>query len=198
MRRAITLWQDLNTGNFSATNTGGLTKNVWSVKEKQALIDGANTLQQLIVLTPDYVQPGETACNPPQPGRLVPVGGIGGGNLFGMSFVFPQLFDQLDPSQYNSLNNGDGADTAAQRAQVRAKTAGGRSGTVQLSLKSYLLLLLNTWQTVGIGQQGRFSQVPQRWIDWLTLLISHFDRYTPTQIYGFLARIDFSGNTFKV
>jgi hypothetical protein len=70
------------------------------------------------------------------------------------------------------------------------KTTGTGGGTLQITLRSYLLLLLNTWQTLG--------NVPQRWIEWLTLLISHYSRYTPTQIYGFLARVDFAGRTFKV
>jgi len=81
---------------------------------------------------------------------------------------------------------------------TKAATSSGKGGTIQISLKSYLLLLLNTWQTVGIGAQGRFSQVPQRWIDWLTLLISRYDRYTPSQIYGFLGQIDFSANPPKL
>jgi hypothetical protein len=71
------------------------------------------------------------------------------------------------------------------------KTSAGKAGTLKISLLSYLLLLLNTWQNVQ-------PTAPKRWIDWLTLLISHYGRYTPTQIYGFLARVDFSGPTFKV
>jgi hypothetical protein len=66
------------------------------------------------------------------------------------------------------------------------------SGTKTIRLITYLNLLLNTWQS-GIG-----VQVPKRWIDWLTLLISHFSRYTETQIHQFLLRVDFSAKTFKV
>ena len=73
-----------------------------------------------------------------------------------------------------------------------SKTSAGKPGTLKISLLSYLLLLLNTWQT------GAAGNVPQRWIDWLTLLISHYGRYTPTQIYGFLGRVNFSDATFPV
>jgi hypothetical protein len=86
-----------------------------------------------------------------------------------------------------------------------AKKGGGQAVNLTISLKSYLLLLLNTWEGTGqallIEQPGtkrEFAQVPQRWIDWLKLLIDHYDRYTPTQIYGFLALVDFSKPTFKV
>jgi len=74
----------------------------------------------------------------------------------------------------------------------KPSTGKGGSGTSKITLLSYLLLLLNTWQT------GAAGNVPQRWIEWLTLLISHYGRYTPTQIYGFLGRVDFSAATFKV
>ena len=74
----------------------------------------------------------------------------------------------------------------------KPSSGGKSSGTLEISLLSYLLLLLNTWQT------GATGSVPQRWIEWLTLLISHYGRYTPTQIYGFLARVDFAAPTFKV
>jgi len=87
-------------------------------------------------------------------------------------------------SQYGYKSEGGGGSSV--------KTAAGKGGTLKISLLSYLLLLLNTWQT------GATGAVPQRWIEWLTLLISHYGRYTPTQIYGFLARVDFSGPTFKV
>ena len=84
----------------------------------------------------------------------------------------------------------------------KPSTAKGGSGTSKITLLSYLLLLLNTWQGVPSGTGGKFvagtGNVPKRWIDWLTLLISHYGRYTPMQIYGFLARVDFSGPTFKV
>lgn len=84
----------------------------------------------------------------------------------------------------------------------KQKGSKGKGGTLQISLLSYLLLLLQTWQGVPSGTGGKFipgtGNVPARWIDWLTLLISHYGRYTPTQIYGFLARVDFAGPTFKV
>jgi hypothetical protein len=75
---------------------------------------------------------------------------------------------------------------------LSSKTSSGRSGTLRITLHSYLLLLLNTWQT------GVNGVVPQRWIEWLTLLINHYTRYTPAQIYGFLARVNFADATFKV
>jgi hypothetical protein len=65
-------------------------------------------------------------------------------------------------------------------------------GVLTIRLITYLNLLLNTWQA-GVG-----VQVPKRWIDWLTLLISHFSRYTEAEIHEFLARVDFSAKTFKV
>jgi hypothetical protein len=71
------------------------------------------------------------------------------------------------------------------------KSATPSSGSVQIPLKSYLILLLNTWQNVK-------PTAPQRWIEWLTVLIAHYSRYTPTQIYGFLGQVDFSAKTFKV
>ena len=77
-----------------------------------------------------------------------------------------------------------------------------KGGNLVIGLKSYLLLLLNTWSGVASGSGGSSivgtGQVPQRWVEWLTLLINHFDRYTPSEIYGFLARVDFSAATFKV
>ena len=88
------------------------------------------------------------------------------------------------------------------RASVGAGDSGasGRGGTLNISLKGYLLLLLNTWGGGVRLKSGQFlvQPAPQRWIEWLTLLISHFDRYTATQIYGLLARVDFTGPTFKV
>ena len=90
--------------------------------------------------------------------------------------------DNTDPAQVK----------AAKIAAVTTKTSGGKGGTLKISLLSYLLLLLNTWQT------GATGNVPQRWQEWLALLISHYGRYTPSQIYGFLARGDFAGPTFKV
>lgn len=86
-----------------------------------------------------------------------------------------------------------------QGAHSKGKPGGG--GTLKISLLSYLLLLLQTWQGV-VGSNGQIiagtGNVPKRWLDWLTLLISHYGRYSPTQIYGFLARVDFAGPTFKV
>jgi len=75
------------------------------------------------------------------------------------------------------------------------RVTGGKGATLKISLLSYLLLVLETWQS-GITIDG--VQAPQRWIEWLTLLISHYGRYTPTQIYGFLARVNFADATFKV
>ncbi len=98
-----------------------------------------------------------------------------------------------------------GINDGPNESQTVEKPRGGSSkggGTLKISLLSYLLLLLQTWQGVPSGTGGKFipgtGGVPQRWLDWLTTLINHYGRYTPTQIYGFLARVDFSGPTFKV
>ena len=97
-------------------------------------------------------------------------------------------------SQYGYKSEGGGGSSV--------KSAAGKGGTLKISLLSYLLLLLQTWQGVVTGKGGKLvpgtGGVPQRWIEWLTLLISHYGRYTPTQIYGFLARVDFTAATFKV
>jgi hypothetical protein len=78
----------------------------------------------------------------------------------------------------------------------------GKGGQLNVSLRTYLILLLETWQGVFTGPGGKLipgtGGVPQRWLEWLTQLISHFDRYSPTQIYGFLARVNFADATFKV
>lgn len=78
----------------------------------------------------------------------------------------------------------------------------GQGGGFRITLLNYLIMLLNTWSGVASGPGGKLipgtGGVPKRWIDWLTLLISHYNRYTPTQIYGFLARVDYSAATFKV
>jgi len=90
--------------------------------------------------------------------------------------------------------NGD------ETAIVKPKTSGSGGGTATISLLSYLLLLLNTWGGGTRLKSGQFEvqPKPQRWIEWLQLLIQHYNRYTPTQIYAFLARVDFTGPTFKV
>lgn len=100
------------------------------------------------------------------------------------------------------INDGPAEGQTVEKVKGTGKTAGSGAGTFNISLKAYLLLLLATWQGVVTGTGGKMipgtGNVPQRWIEWLELLISHYDRYTPTQIYGFLARVDFSGATFKV
>jgi len=74
-----------------------------------------------------------------------------------------------------------------------------RAGGQRISLLNYLILLEKTWeQGFQTGTKRGFVSVPQRWIDWLKLLILHYSRYTPAQIYAFLARVDFAGPTFKV
>ena len=103
-----------------------------------------------------------------------------------------QQGDEGTPERNPKWPTSDG-DLGRERQKLPkgGKTTGGGSGTFQISLLSYLLLLLNTWQT-------QKPTAPKRWIDWLTLLISHYGRYTPTQIYGFLARVNFADATFRV
>jgi len=105
----------------------------------------------------------------------------------------PPVFQGLCRQYFEKPGEFDGPNESQTVEKPRGGTTkGGGSGTFKISLLSYLLLLLNTWQT------GATGLVPQRWIEWLTLLISHYGRYTPTQIYGFLGRVDFSAATFKV
>ena len=120
-------------------------------------------------------------------------------------FVTPDLFAETNlivfgetpRDTWNSkdpefTNLGDESATGYSSKTVSGSGATkGKGGTLKISLLSYLLLLLNTWQNVS-------PQAPKRWVDWLTTLINHYTRYTPTQIYGFLARVDFSQNTFPV
>jgi hypothetical protein len=60
-----------------------------------------------------------------------------------------------------------------------------KAGTQSMSLLTYLGLLVDSWQ--------RDSE-PKRWIDWLTTLTLLYQKGTvsPTQVYGFLAKVDFS------
>jgi hypothetical protein len=117
--------------------------------------------------------------------------------LFGQGPVTTGLVRQY--FEKPGVNDGPNESQTVEKPRGGSKSGG---GTLTISLKSYLLLLLATWQGVASGTGGKVivgtGGVPQRWIEWLTLLISHYDRYTPTQIYGFLARVDFAGPTFKV
>jgi hypothetical protein len=105
-------------------------------------------------------------------------------------------------SYFDKPGINDGPNETQTVEKPRGGKAGGGGGTFKISLLSYLLLLLQTWQGVKSGTGGKFiagtGNVPQRWIEWLTTLINHYGRYTPTQIYGFLARVDFTKATFKV
>ena len=105
-------------------------------------------------------------------------------------FEKPGIFDGPNESQ------------TVEKPRGGTKSSGSGGGTLTISLKSYLLLLLDTWQGSGqaqqLGTKQQFAQVPQRWIDWLTLLIKRYDRYSPTQIYGWLAQIDFAANPPKL
>jgi len=129
----------------------------------------------------------------PDPGvtLISAYGELRGMMLFqGVSPVFQGLMRQY--FEKPGINDGPNETQTVEKPRGGTKSGSGSSGTFKISLLSYLLLLLNTWQT------GATGLVPQRWIEWLTLLISHYGRYTPTQIYGFLARVDFSAATFKV
>ena len=84
------------------------------------------------------------------------------------------------------------AKESASKTPNKPQSKAQKGGSATITLLNYLLLLQNTWKT------GATGQVPQRWQEWLALLISHFGRYTPTQIYAFLARVDFSAATFAV
>jgi len=66
-----------------------------------------------------------------------------------------------------------------------------QSGTI--SLLTYLRLLLDTWR-LGFNN-GIQTGIPQRWLEWLQLLIERFDRSTPVQIYQFLGQVDFAAKT---
>jgi len=128
--------------------------------------------------------------------KLSAYGELRGSVLFGGSTVLPLIRQYFEKP---GVNDGPNETLTTPPKQKSSK---GKGGTLQISLLSYLLLLLQTWQGVPSGTGGKFipgtGNVPARWLDWLTVLISHYGRYTPTQIYGFLARVDFSGPTFKV
>ena len=124
-------------------------------------------------------------------------GELRGAMLFaGISPVYQGLVRQY----FEKPGRNDGPNDTQTVEKPRIKAGG--AGSLQITLKSYLLLLLQTWQGVKSGVGGKnvagTGNVPQRWIEWLTLLINHYSRYTPSQIYGFLARVDFAGPTFKV
>ena len=139
----------------------------------------------------------------PDPGItvLTSAGELRGQMLFqGVPPVFQGLMRQY--FEKPGINDGPNETQTVEKPRGGTKSGSGGSGTLKISLLSYLLLLLQTWQGVVSGTGGNFiagtGGVPQRWIEWLTTLINHYGRYTPTQIYGFLARVDFSGPTFKV
>jgi hypothetical protein len=84
-------------------------------------------------------------------------------------------------------------------APAIVKPGKGKGGTQELSLLDYLRRLFVTWVNgIPTANPLRPIRVPSRWIDWLKALIDHYSRYTPSQIYGFLARVDFSSKTFRV
>lgn len=113
----------------------------------------------------------------------------------------PPVFEPLCRQYFEKPGVNDGPNDTQTVEKPRGGSRSGRgAGTIRISLKSYLLLLLNTWGGGVRYKSGQFlvQPAPQRWIEWLTLLINHYDRYTPSQIYGFLGRVDFTGPTFKV
>jgi len=76
-------------------------------------------------------------------------------------------------------------------AKFTSKTGTGPGlRTSNITLASYLALLLNTW-LAGI------TPAPKRWIDWLTQLEALYlaRKLTATQVYALLALIDFSAAT---
>ena len=125
------------------------------------------------------------------------------GELRGMVLFsgVPPVFQGLCRQYFEKPGVNDGPNESQTVEKPRGGKAGG-SGTQTISLLSYLLLLLTTWQGVPSGTGNKLipgtGGVPQRWIDWLMLLIAHYGRYSPTQIYAFLARVNFAGATFKV
>ena len=128
-----------------------------------------------------------------------------GTSLFGGSIGGPGSIFVADDGTNETPRRGWTDDSGVKRTPPPSdKTAstktGGKGGTLNISLLEYLLLLLNTWSGGERLKSGQFlvQPAPQRWIEWLTLLISHYNRYTPTQIYGFLARVDFTAATFPV
>jgi len=146
----------------------------------------------------------------PDPGLTVvsAYGELRGQMLFqGVPPVFQGLCRQY--FEKPGINDGPNESQTVEKPRGGTKSSGSGGATLNISLKSYLLLLLDTWQGSGQAQQTRsggsvggtkrgFAQVPQRWIDWLTLLIKRYDRYSPTQIYGWLAQIDFAANPPKL
>ena len=123
--------------------------------------------------------------------------GVFTSNSFGGTIAF-QAFGNLTTAE--GLSQGQSpkrsvkwptSDGKAFRGGASGSGTGG--GTKSITLQAYLSLLLSSWQA------GR-PPVPQRWIEWLTRLIDLYakGKYTPTQIYAFLAAIDFAANPPKL
>lgn len=110
------------------------------------------------------------------------------------------LFNTYPSYVYSGPNNtprdgwtdNDGIKRKPPPSDRPASTKKAKAGTQDMSLLSYLIRLHDTWLT------GTNGTIPPRWIEWLELLIVHYSRYTPTQIYGFLNRVVFSSKTFRV
>jgi hypothetical protein len=120
-----------------------------------------------------------------------------GGELRGIALFtgVPPVFQPLIRQYFEKPGVFDGPNDTQTVEKPRGSKSG-KAGTQTMSLLTYLKQLLFTWQ-LDISPTGAPS-APQRWQEWLQTLIDHYDRYTPTQIYAFLNRVDFSAKTFKV
>ena len=114
-------------------------------------------------------------------------------------WILPGVFGQFagDGTPRDGWTDIDGIKRAPPPSDKPSKTAK-KPGEGTMSLLTYLKLLLDNWQSGSGAAAGIGPSVPKRWIDWLELLISHYSRYTPVEIYAFLARVDFSAKTFRV
>jgi len=72
----------------------------------------------------------------------------------------------------------------------------GSGGTFNISLANYLNLLIATWAGGMRLKSGQFlvAPAPQIWQEWLIKLLDLYDRgrLSPTQVYGFLALVDWT------
>ena len=104
----------------------------------------------------------------------------------------PQFTGEGTPR--NGWEDSNGVKRRPPPSDKPSKTSA-KAGTQGMTLLTYLKQLLFTWQHPELTG---LEVVPQRWLEWLQLLIDHYARYSPTEIYAFLGRIDFTKPTFKV
>jgi len=109
------------------------------------------------------------------------------------NFPIPAQF-QGDGTPRDGWTDLDGNKRAPPPSDKPSKTRA-KAGVQEMTLLTYLKQLLFTWQHPELTG---LATVPQRWLEWLQLLIHHYARYSPTEIYAFLNRVDFTKGTFKV